>query len=458
MVEYLSGLAARLGQWGYLIVFGVAAAESAAFLGLLVPGESVVLVAGFLASQGVFDLDALIVTVVLGAVVGDNLGYELGRRLGRPWLLRHGRKFGLSEDRQGRAEGFFRRHGSKAVFLGRFVGFARALAPFLAGSARMPYTVFLVYNAFGAVLWSATVVLAGYFAGQVAERWVGRASAVIGAIVIVALALFLLWRWLVEHEEEVRDTGRRFAQKSRIAAFGRRFAPQVSWLRSRLTPGGYFGLQLTLGIALFVAAAWLFGGITEDVVHGDPLTVVDQRLAAWFAAHETPGMLTIMSVISGAHGWASAGLGVGFLVYLIWKRRWRWTALALCAIPGGLALNAMLKLVIHRARPTLSGFATGPETYSFPSGHTVSATLVYGLFALYMMSRRESWRWRVTIGMLAFSVVSLVGLSRIYLGVHFLSDVLAAIAEGVAWLALCQVAVSTLWRSEGPSRGKMTAS
>jgi membrane protein DedA with SNARE-associated domain len=143
MLDYLVNLVGRLGQWGYLVIFLGAMLESAAFLGLIVPGESLVLVAGFLAAQGLLDLDVLIVTVATGAALGDILGYDMGRRLGRPALVHYGSHFGLTEARVDKADAFFARHGSKAIFLGRFVGFARAIVPFLAGSSKMPYRQFL---------------------------------------------------------------------------------------------------------------------------------------------------------------------------------------------------------------------------------------------------------------------------------------------------------------------------
>lgn len=139
MLNHLISLLSQLGQWGYALLFVAAALECAAFLGLIVPGESLVLVAGFFATQGVFDLRAVMIVVALGAAVGDSIGYELGRHLGRPWLEHHGGRFGVTPARIDRAEEFFARHGGKAVFLGRFVGFARALVPFIAGSSRMPY-------------------------------------------------------------------------------------------------------------------------------------------------------------------------------------------------------------------------------------------------------------------------------------------------------------------------------
>ncbi|MEO5659054.1 MAG: DedA family protein, partial [Polaromonas sp.] len=190
MLQYLTHLVERAGQWGYVVIFLGAMLESAAFLGLLIPGESLVLLAGFLAAQGLLDLDVLMVVVAVGAALGDSMGYELGRRMGRTKLVHYGSRFGLTDARVAKADAFFARHGSKAVFFGRFVGFARALVPFLAGSSRMAYRQFLPYNVLGAALWASAVTLLGYFLGaswQSAERWLGRASAVLGGILVFVL-------------------------------------------------------------------------------------------------------------------------------------------------------------------------------------------------------------------------------------------------------------------------------
>ncbi len=195
MLPYLLDLVARLGEWSYLIIGLAAALECAAFAGLLVPGESLVLASGFFAHQGVLSLDAVIVAAALGAIAGDNIGYQLGARLGRAWLLRHGRRVGVTDARLRRAERFFERHGPKAVFVGRFVGFARALVPFVAGASRMAYRRFVVYDTLGAALWTVTFVVLGYALGaswRVAEKWVGRVGLVAGLVVaIVGLVLWL---------------------------------------------------------------------------------------------------------------------------------------------------------------------------------------------------------------------------------------------------------------------------
>ncbi len=195
ILQYLLDLVARLGHWSYLIIFAAAALECAAFAGLLVPGESLVLASGVFAHRGILNLDAVIASVAIGAIVGDNIGYYLGRHLGRNWLLRRGSRFGLKQKRLEQAEAFFKLHGPKAVFFGRFVGFARALVPFVAGASRMSYRKFVLYDGLGAGLWTVAFVTLGYVVGaswRLAETWIGRAGVfVVGAIVLVAALTWL---------------------------------------------------------------------------------------------------------------------------------------------------------------------------------------------------------------------------------------------------------------------------
>src|SRR5690349_14832029 len=129
MLDSLLATMSRLGHWSYLLIGLGATLESSAFVGLLVPGETLVLFSGFLAAQGLLELGDLMVVVTAGAILGDTLGYALGRRLGRPWLLRFGRWAGVRAEQLERADSFFAHHGGKTVFFGRFIGFLRALAP-----------------------------------------------------------------------------------------------------------------------------------------------------------------------------------------------------------------------------------------------------------------------------------------------------------------------------------------
>lgn len=448
LLHWLSDLVARAGHWSYAVIFAAAVLESAAFLGLLVPGEALVLLAGFLTAQGVLDLDVLLWVVALGAVLGDSIGYELGRLLGRPWVLRHGSRFGLSEARLLRAEAFWSQHGAKAVFLGRFIGFARALVPFLAGSTAMRYRLFLLYNALGAVLWATAFLLLGRGLGaswQVAERWIGRASAILGVAVLLGFAFVWLGRWAARHESELKDRWRRLQDLPQWQAWHTRFAPQIGWLRDRLSPTGFLGLRLSLGVALMIGAVWLFGGVAEDVVHRDPLTYVDIVLAQWLQDHAVESLTVLMLAVTHAHDWAPVlGATVLLCCFFAWKRQPEWLLVAFIAMPGGMLLNWVLKLAFRRPRPSVGAYVQALQSYSFPSGHTVAATLFYGLVAVYLVSIARSWTQRVTIVWVASACIVVVAFSRLYLGVHYLSDVLSAMAVGAFWLALCVTTVHTL--------------
>jgi membrane protein DedA with SNARE-associated domain len=196
VADLLLDLAARLGHWAYALVFLVATLEASVFLGLVVPGETLTIAAGFLVSAGILELVPTILTAAAGATLGDSIGYELGRRLGRPWLVQYGRRFGFDERRLDRIDALFVRHGGKAVVVARFVGFVRALAPFVAGAARMPYPRFLLFNVIGAWLWAIGLVTLGYVLGAswwIAERWVGRVGLIAAVVVLTVAWLSLRW-------------------------------------------------------------------------------------------------------------------------------------------------------------------------------------------------------------------------------------------------------------------------
>jgi membrane-associated protein len=168
--------------------------EDAIFLGFVIHGETAAVLAGVGAGLGHVPLPVAIVVVVVAAIVGDSVGYEVGRKffgpkvLTMPMLERH-------SDRIGRAQGFLKRRGGIAVFLGRFTAFFRAMMPALAGASHMPYRKFLIWNAAGGVVWGTVFVMVGYIAGasyQEVEKQVGRAIAV--GLVVVVVALIAAWR------------------------------------------------------------------------------------------------------------------------------------------------------------------------------------------------------------------------------------------------------------------------
>lgn len=447
--EYLASLLARLGSWSYVVIFFGALLESAAFVGLVMPGESLVLLTGFLASHGVLDLDALIVTVAAGAVAGDAVGYSLGRRLGRGWLERRG---GKTAERLHRVEAFFARHGGKAVFVGRFVGFARPLVPFIAGTAGMSRRWFTLYNVLGAAGWASSTVLLGYALGaawQRAEQWIGRAGGLLGAVLALILVILWLRRWIIGHERQLRARWQHFLERPTVLRLRQRFEPQIHFLQRRLTPGGYLGLHLTVGMTVIVLAAWVFGAIAEDVLTGDPLVYVDERVAQWFHEHSTAAVDRVVDAIAffGSPLFVTGASALCAAV-LVARRRWYRLLALVLTMMGGSVLNLLLKAAFARARPwPLHDRALFPwSDYSFPSGHVMGSTLFYLFLAWLVVRATTAWQSRVTAILAAVTLILTIAFARIYAGVHYLSDTLGATAAGLAWLAFSLTAVETLRR------------
>jgi membrane-associated protein len=193
MVNFVSALPA----WAvYAVVGALVFGEAAVFIGLVLPGETALLFGGALAGMGELSLPGLAVLAVLAAVAGDSVGYEVGRRLGpRLTQSRAGRFVG--ERRWARAESVMARRGGWAVLFGRWVGVLRALMPAIAGTTRMPYRRFLLFNAIGGTLWALAVVVAGFLAGASWERvqtYLGDVSGVAVIAVVVAIIAFLVVR------------------------------------------------------------------------------------------------------------------------------------------------------------------------------------------------------------------------------------------------------------------------
>ena len=182
-----------IGRYGYLVVFFGVMLEST---GVPLPGETILIAAGALVHKGVLDLGDALFFGILGAVIGDQIGYWAGRFGGRPFVLRWGRYALITPVRLAHAETFFARHGGRAVFLARFVAGLRVFGALVAGTSRMPWCKFARYNVLGGTVWASAVVSLGYFLWasiSLVEHWIGRASLLL--LAVLALALLLRWAY-----------------------------------------------------------------------------------------------------------------------------------------------------------------------------------------------------------------------------------------------------------------------
>ncbi len=177
---------------------------------------------------------------------------------------------------------------------------------------------------------------------------------------------------------------------------------------------------------------------TPHLALSNPFAGIDHRAASWFHSHLTHTFVTVLRAITefGSSEWIAIVLSVAVLLF-VFKRWWLSLATLVVAVPGGMLLNELVKILVHRHRPFEDGWFVDWSGYSFASGHTIGATLLYGQLALLIVPVIKSRRSRVLIFSAAAFLVAIVGFSRIALGAHYLTDVLAGIIFGVAWLTVC---------------------
>jgi membrane protein DedA with SNARE-associated domain/membrane-associated phospholipid phosphatase len=435
------------------IVFLVPALESSAFVGFVFPGEIAVLLGGVLAFEHRVSLPAAIIAAASGAIVGDTIGYFIGRRYGRR-LLDHSIGRLVRREHLDRAERYLARRGGPAVLLGRFTAALRVLIPGLAGMARLDYRTFLVYNAAGGALWATGFVLLGYAAGsgwRQVERAAGRASLILLLVAVVVAAVVLGARWIAHHPDRVRAFADRQLDRPWVRRFRRRYQRQLAFLARRLQPGGALGLSLTTNVVVLIAAGWAFGALLQDVVSHDELALVDAPVQRFFVAHREAWLTPLMRIVTN-FGNSAVLIGILLTVGLVWRwrgagRTWRPLGLLAAAYVGAAVLSNTVGALSHRARPPAAqaiGHLTG---YTFPSGHATSATAVYGMLAALFAATTPLWSRKVALWTAAVLVVGLVGLSRLYLGLNWLTDVLAGTALGAAWLFGLLVVTRTIHAS-----------
>ncbi|MGH3993093.1 MAG: DedA family protein, partial [Pseudonocardiaceae bacterium] len=197
--KLIEDVATRLGPWTYVLVALAAFLETGAFVGLVAPGETTVIVGGVIAGQGEISLIPLIGLVWLSCVLGDTTSFIIGRRLGRGFLLRHGPKIKIDEQRLEQVESYFERHGGKTILIGRFIGLVRAVSPFVAGSSGLPYRRFIPFSIIGCGLWSTIFTVLGYLFYRSFDRVTaiaGKATLAFGITVGVIAGAVYAWRKL----------------------------------------------------------------------------------------------------------------------------------------------------------------------------------------------------------------------------------------------------------------------
>ncbi len=437
MLEFLHQLVVWLAahpHWAGLIVFAIACAEALAFVGVLVPGATMMVGAGALVGIGAMEFWSTLAWAVAGAVAGDGISFWLGHRYKNEL-----RSLRLLRERPAlleRGEAFIERHGGKSVLLARFVGPVRPVVPVVAGMLGMAPARFYFYNLLSALAWAPAHLLPGMAFGlslALAGEVAGRLALLLAALVLFAWAtLWLaraLYRALQPHAAQWAERALAWTRTHRVLA----------WLVGDvLDPARPLPRGLLAWVLVLLAGGWLFLGVLEDVVSADPIVYAGRSLQQLLQHFRTPlGDRAMVALTELGDPTVALAVIAAVLGWLVWRRAWRDARYWLAAVVFGELLVATIKAALQVPRP--EGFAAVATSYSFPSGHAAMSTVIYGFLAVLLApALRAGWRWLPYAG--AALLVCAIAFSRLYLGAHWLADVLAGVGLGSAWVAVLAIA------------------
>jgi membrane protein DedA with SNARE-associated domain/membrane-associated phospholipid phosphatase len=439
--KVLEDVSHALGAWTYLLVAVFAFAETGAFVGLIVPGETVMILGGATAGQGATDIYVLIAIGWVCAFAGDSTSFFVGRRLGRGFLRRHGPRVGIGEERLKQVDDYFERHGGKTIFLGRFIGFVRAFAPFIAGSSGMRYRGFAPYSILGTGLWASSALVIGYLFSRSIESvldYAGKGAFALGTLIVVIVGAIALHRHF--RDAENRRAAVRWmeghAATRWIVVLLRPFRPQLRFLWERVTPGGTFGLEFTTLMATLAVASFLLVAFTM-IVGGDAGPTPGDETAIDIVEGLQTGWLVDVAKVVSVLGSATVVVPLALICAVLLGVANRWAEVGV--LLAGMAIVIVgvheLKDAIDRPRP--GDGLVDTEGSSFPSGHAAYSTFYIWLAVTVVMRLRQGMARGALLVTGGIVLAALIGLSRVCLEVRYLSDVNAGWALGAAAFSLC---------------------
>jgi membrane protein DedA with SNARE-associated domain/membrane-associated phospholipid phosphatase len=429
----IEDVAKALGAWTYAVVGVAAFLETGAFVGLIAPGETIVLAGGVIAGQGTIEILPLIGVVWICAVLGDTTSFYVGRRLGRSFLEKHGPRVNITHERLEQVERYFDRYGGRTILIGRFIGLVRALAPFIAGSSGLEYRRFIPYSVVGCGAWATLFAVLGYIfwrSFDKVQHLVGQAlfgfAVTVGVIVGVVVAYRRrdeIGAWLEAHRQHplvkpLFVIGRplnRWAVQPLI----RVLAPPARFVGNRLMPGE-LGLEFTTLVA--VAGVGIFFFVAYLVHFADSLapTPFDNDLLDLADRLRNETLVDVAKVVTALGALPTViTIVVATTVLLVVRRRYTEALLLVIGLALVYVAVHVTKDAIDRPRPT--GSLVGTTGEAFPSGHSAYATAWVAVAV--MLTRRLRLVASSTLIFIAIGVAAAVGVTRVYLRAHWWSDV-----------------------------------
>ncbi len=449
---------ASLGLWGYWVIGLMALGEAFVLTSVVSPGTVVVVLGGALVAQGLYDLFDMMWFVAIGTILGSQASYWLGTK--GESLFREGHPI-LSTANLERGQRFFAKYGGASIVIGHFLGPLRPIAPVVAGLSGMGGRRFLLWNVAGGASYAIALVSVGYFFGTAFNVFGPTATRVglfAGAVLVV---LGLLWfvisrlrRGWPFTRSVLGSVATAIRDNPEVRGLVLRHPKLFRFLAARVSLRTFWGLPATLLGVTFLYFLGLYVELTLEVVGRGPIVEADTRLSNLLFAFRDDRLIRVFSLVTGLGQWRAIvimALAATALMW-VWNRRAYIPALWL-VLAGNQITVTGLKLVFARARSDFAVYAE--SSYSFPSGHS-AAIAALCIFVTYVIVRERIGRDIFWV-LLCTSLVFLVGLSRLYLNVHFLSDVLNGYVVGVLW-AITGIFVAEHWgRAKRPASGPIPA-
>ncbi|MCR9061916.1 MAG: bifunctional DedA family/phosphatase PAP2 family protein, partial [Rhodobacteraceae bacterium] len=413
-----------------LICFLAAMGEALFIVGLFVPTTVVLVGAGTLVGLGKLDPVPLFIWTTLGATAGDAISYWIGYRfkdkIKSMWPLN---KYSHMIDS---GEKFFQQHGGKSVFIGRFVPGVKSVVPGIAGMAGMNFTRFSIVNVTSAFAWTIAHIGPGIIAGSALSavgQISGRLAFVLGALLLIIFLFVILGRWLILIILPLFPN----AHALIVAWFSRRPDRVSQWIARNFDPDHPRSAGMLASAVLLLITMPAFFWVVGQVAPGEPMVRADLSILNFFDSLRTPvGDKIMVFFTTLGDGVVVAAVATAVAAYLFLRKAWRRGIGFIIAMAGTAMFVPLFKLLLHRSRPM--ELYAGADAYSFPSGHATLTAVLFGICAVLIAHDLNRWLKASVFSIIATFVIA-IGFSRVYLGAHWMSDVLAGLLFGTAMVS-----------------------
>ncbi len=426
-------------DWAIVLIFLIAFGEALLIIGLFVPSTAVLVGAGILVGTGHLPFWPVFLATAIGAIVGDQLSYWAGRlfgeRLKTMWPLN------LYPQLVARGEDYVRLHGGKSIAIGRFVPGVKAVIPGIVGMFGMGQVFFASVNVSSGIVWTAAHVFPGILVGQ-GLAFAGELSGRLLVVLLLLLAILAVAGYLIRIVAAGLSPYLGHLL-SRIAAWARgRNSPSMRRFARAIAPDNPRSMLVVLFAAIVVGGGIALANLAIRIVSNDAVSNLDVSILNLMGEMRNAPADEIMIIITMlGDGIVITALSLTVLLWLIWHKAYRAAIAATMAVLAGKIFVPILKSAIQRPRPI--EIYDGSEAFSFPSGHATMSALVFGILAMLVSHSMGRWSRALVYAICGLVAVS-IAYSRVYLGVHWLSDVLGGLLFGGVMAAVFGVTIEAI--------------